>query len=416
MRHFSFVDLLAFFISLLMATESTRIDNEICFSKSSYDNFVDLFGNLFLNFSLQNAGDLMKNKLSKANFSTECLARRFVNSTPELQKSTFEGLIAMIVDKVIIPHCNIIKLNSPSHSKCNLSSLKMWVYGFISVTIINACAGLGILFIPLMNKKFYKVLMTFMISLAVGSLTGSALLILIPDAMQLAELQHGYPGYQVSYKYKATVVFGGVYMFFLLERFLKWIINKEVRTFNRANSLSHGSLNISRTPKPKLEIDQINSDNHLIVAPEMKTTLNNHCNNKPNNNEVIELNLNSTDIPKIKYIKKKPVAPVAWMIIFGDALHNFIDGLSIGAAFSHNTMTGISLSIAVICEELPHELGDFAILLNAGMNIKQALMWNMLSAATCYIGFIIGVILGETTSGSTWVFAVAGGMFLYINV
>ena len=60
---------------------------------------------------------------------------------------------------------------------------------------------------------------------------------------------------------------------------------------------------------------------------------------------------------------KKPIKPVAWMIIFGDGLHNFIDGLSIGAAFSENILTGISVSVAVICEELPHELGMFHIII-----------------------------------------------------
>ena len=65
------------------------------------------------------------------------------------------------------------------------------------------------------------------------------------------------------------------------------------------------------------------------------------------------------------------VATVAWMIIFGDGVHNFIDGLSIGAAFSESTLTGISVSAAVLCEEFPHELGDFAVLLNSGMNIRQ---------------------------------------------
>ena len=43
--------------------------------------------------------------------------------------------------------------------------------------------------------------------------------------------------------------------------------------------------------------------------------------------------------------------------MFGDALHNFIDGLAIGAAFVESTLTGVSVSLAVFCEELPHELG-----------------------------------------------------------
>lgn len=52
-----------------------------------------------------------------------------------------------------------------------------------------------------------------------------------------------------------------------------------------------------------------------------------------------------------------PIATVAWMIIFGDGFHNFIDGLSLGAAFNESIPTGMSISLAVLCEELPHELG-----------------------------------------------------------
>ena len=55
--------------------------------------------------------------------------------------------------------------------------------------------------------------------------------------------------------------------------------------------------------------------------------------------------------------KKRKVAPVAWMIIIGDGLHNFIDGLAIGASYSSSTYVGLSTSLAIFCEELPHELG-----------------------------------------------------------
>jgi zinc transporter ZupT len=49
---------------------------------------------------------------------------------------------------------------------------------------------------------------------------------------------------------------------------------------------------------------------------------------------------------------------VAYMIIFGDALHNFIDGMSIGAGYSKDLNSGLSISMAVACEEFPHELGE----------------------------------------------------------
>lgn len=112
----------------------------------------------------------------------------------------------------------------------------------------------------------------------------------------------------------------------------------------------------------------------------------------------------------------RSVAPVAWMIICGDGVHNFIDGLSIGAAFATSTLSGISISVAVLCEELPHELGDFAILLNSGMSLRQALGWNFLSACSCYVGLFVGIMLGEVSGGALWVFALAGGMFLYISL
>lgn len=53
------------------------------------------------------------------------------------------------------------------------------------------------------------------------------------------------------------------------------------------------------------------------------------------------------------------IKTVAWMVTLSDALHNFIDGLAIGASFTVSIMTGFSTSIAIVCEEFPHELGEY---------------------------------------------------------
>ena len=59
------------------------------------------------------------------------------------------------------------------------------------------------------------------------------------------------------------------------------------------------------------------------------------------------------------------------MVILGDGIHNFCDGAAIGAAFAASTTVGISTTVAVICHELPHEIGDFAVLLNTGMSLRK---------------------------------------------
>ena len=63
------------------------------------------------------------------------------------------------------------------------------------------------------------------------------------------------------------------------------------------------------------------------------------------------------------------IKSIAWMIVFGDAFHNFIDGLAIGASFVESTLTGLSVSLAVFCEELPHELGKDTISLRITITI-----------------------------------------------
>lgn len=110
----------------------------------------------------------------------------------------------------------------------------------------------------------------------------------------------------------------------------------------------------------------------------------------------------------------KSLSAVAWMVIMGDGLHNFTDGMAIGAAFSNSIAGGFSTAIAVFCHELPHELGDFAVLLKAGMSARKAVYYNVLSSVLSFFGMVMGIIVGDTPEASAWIFAAAAGMFIYI--
>ncbi|PAA83170.1 hypothetical protein BOX15_Mlig007635g2 [Macrostomum lignano] len=106
------------------------------------------------------------------------------------------------------------------------------------------------------------------------------------------------------------------------------------------------------------------------------------------------------------------VRALAWTVIIGDGLHNFCDGMALGAAFAADVGSGVSTAVAVFCHELPHELGDFAVLLQAGMSVRMALLANLVSSLVCLLGMVCGVLLAK--GATNWVFMVTAGMFLYI--
>ena len=85
------------------------------------------------------------------------------------------------------------------------------------------------------------------------------------------------------------------------------------------------------------------------------------------------------------------VSSVAWMVIFGDGIHKMADGMAIGAAFGESYISGLSTSIAVLCHELPHEIGDFAMLLKAGMSVKQAIVYNLLRLGDLVSSFNLNI-------------------------
>jgi zinc and cadmium transporter len=108
-------------------------------------------------------------------------------------------------------------------------------------------------------------------------------------------------------------------------------------------------------------------------------------------------------------------APAAPLILIGDAFHNFIDGVVIAAAFLTAVPLGVTAALAVVSHEVPQEVGDFAILLEAGYGRAKALALNTLSAATTLPGAVMAYFwLAEMRAAVPYILAISAASFIYI--
>jgi zinc and cadmium transporter len=105
----------------------------------------------------------------------------------------------------------------------------------------------------------------------------------------------------------------------------------------------------------------------------------------------------------------------AYMNLFGDAVHNLIDGLIVGGSYIASIPLGIATTIAVIFHEVPQELGDFCVLVYGGFNKGKALTFNFLTALTAVLGAIIAFVIGSAIEGFVpLLIPFAAGNFIYI--
>lgn len=275
----------------------------------------------------------------------------------------------------------------------------VWVtfaYGFVAVTIINLSSIGGLMIVPLMNKRAYHRVLLFFIAMAVSALLSNALFHLIPQALELDAT--------TSQKFDETmvIIFAGFYGFYVVGKLLDIGLIKLIKTRGstereetllHAHSHSHSGSTNHRSPS----INYHHSDVEIL-----ENGNNNATNTKHESKGFMD------GLEKVKTI--------AWLLTLGDGLHNFLDGLAIGTAFMQSIDRGIIISVAIACEEFPHELGDFAILLRSGMTTRQAVFFNFLSAFFCYLGLILGTCIGQEPEAARVIIAITAGVFLYISL
>ncbi|XP_076837801.1 zinc transporter ZIP6 [Brachyhypopomus gauderio] len=347
-----------------------------------------------------------------------------------------------------------------------------WIGGFLSITIISLLALVGVVLIPLINRVFFNFLLSFLVALAVGTLSGDAFLHLIPHSQgshkhhhsaneSLEHDLHGDDEDSLKPVWTGLTALGGVYVMFLIEHFLtlaKMYKDKKQKVQKRME-LANEVLESEKLPSledldAKPLDDSGANGGHVHDLPEEEEVMlskgrytDEDCENKCHSHfhdtvgqsdeqhhhhhdyhHILHHHHSQNHHPhththrhtqsySVQHFERAGVATLAWMVVMGDGLHNFSDGLAIGAAFSEGLSSGLSTSVAVFCHELPHELGDFAVLLKAGMSVKQAILYNLLSALMGYLGMVTGILIGHYAENvAMWIFALTAGLFLYVSL
>ena len=105
------------------------------------------------------------------------------------------------------------------------------------------------------------------------------------------------------------------------------------------------------------------------------------------------------------------------LIVVGDTIHNFLDGILIAAAFLQSTQLGIITALAIVAHEIPQEVGDFLILLNSGYSKAKAFVLNMLSSCATLVGGVLGYYTLQVIEGWTPILlGIVAASMIYVAV
>ncbi|XP_038234198.1 zinc transporter ZIP5 [Dermochelys coriacea] len=291
-------------------------------------------------------------------------------------------------------------------------------WGFLAITLISLPSALALLLVPWLGQACGRLLLAFLVALAVGTLCGDALLHLWPHAQGSHQET---PLERQDSVLKGLSVLGGIYLLFLIEHLLGTLKQRQ-RLPSRAAGRSPRSPSLDADGSCNLTL-QVSAPSPGTEAESQHLTAPGPRSDSPTwGEEGARQPVPGADGPTEElshhghsHSPAAGIADIAWMVILGDGIHNLTDGLAIGAAFSDGVSSGLSTALAVFCHELPHELGDFALLLQTGLPVKRVLLSNLMSALLAYLGMAVGTALSQGASPITpWIFSITAGIFLYV--
>uniref|UniRef100_A0A8R1HJC6 Uncharacterized protein n=1 Tax=Caenorhabditis japonica TaxID=281687 RepID=A0A8R1HJC6_CAEJA len=276
------------------------------------------------------------------------------------------------------------------------------VYGLVSVTAVSLLSLGGAVIGPLLKSDSTHRWLHFFLALAVSTLSSDAILHIIPQVLGVHNHAHGHShghDHDDDHHHHNTSVNSTTQM--------------PVHHDHHGEEITHycSSPVTAHSPSDK-EVATCSSSISSGIGRDSDETDGEETKNERRQmggHELINIHEEQENDAEICGLK-----PRALIILFGDGLHNLVDGIAIGASFMTSLKLGFITTIAVVCHELPHEIGDLAVLIDSGLSMTRALILNLLSALTSYVGLFVAIALGENKVMETVLLAVTAGMFLYV--
>ncbi|XP_058061111.1 protein catecholamines up [Anopheles bellator] len=299
----------------------------------------------------------------------------------------------------------------------------IWVHSLGSTLLISAAPFFILFAIPLDNTEEMQPRLKTLLAFASGGLLGDAFLHLIPHAIQPHSHDEGHghshshghshgehtdEGEHAAHGHDMRVglwVLAGIIVFLAVEKGVR-LIKKE-----GGHGHSHGGASKpaavqpkpsgGSSPPPSPEAEKKNKKKDQKSEP---------ATGKSNKEEAKAKGKAVRKESK----KEEPIKIAGYLNLAADFTHNFTDGLAIGASYLAGNSIGLVTTVTILLHEVPHEIGDFAILIKSGCSKKKAMLLQLTTAVGALAGTVLALLGSGSEAADSWVLPFTAGGFIYI--
>lgn len=308
----------------------------------------------------------------------------------------------------------------------------LWVESLLSTLAVSIAPFIILFLIPIDNRVEHRPKLKVLLSFASGGLLGDAFLHLIPHALlsvsQDTESSHSH-SHDTAEEHSdvhghdmrvGLGVLAGIVMFLMVEKF--------VRIVKGGHGHSHDSkapVQVADTDDKVIKVNDISETDD--VPPEGKVDADSSSNGAGDNKtEENSDEINQEEAHDETFCSKTPedslhqkdeedIKVAGYLNLAADFTHNFTDGLAIGASYLAGRNIGIITTVTIFLHEVPHEIGDFAILIQSGCSKRKAIMLQLLTAVGALSGTFCSLLAeGLDPSAIDWILPFTAGGFIYI--